>query len=430
MTASTLPRFILLCGTSALALGLASCTSEPPPPPIQHAPPVAFDMPTGRIAVGPVSVELPDRRGIGTYYRNVDCWVRVRSIMPADFPAGDTVTDEVRQALSQARLKVTRATSADVSAVTDADYLLVATVPSAHADLCIDSVFNDGPADIDAQVALSWHLWSVRDKRVVYESTTTGTARASDPNQTIRAGVIAAVDDATRQLLQTTAVQQYLTYGHVVAPPVAATPSAAPPVPSGGAAPIPQPPAEFQRPVVTETLPPILVPVRAAHPPGTAVDAGAIRAATVKVGKGNAALIVGDGYLLTTTAGLDGVLVPVDLGAAGTLDARVIRRDDEAGVALIRVDGQLPPGLPLQPRRNAVGDVVWGIGPGGLVKGSVLQSRAGGGSDRVRLEGALPGGPVLDTTGNVIGVLLPQGGYASIGQVFRVLQLGAQPTEE
>jgi hypothetical protein len=418
--------------TSLTLLGLAACSSdEPPPPPIQHAPPVAFDMPTGRLALGPITVDLPVRRGIGTYYRNVDCWVRVRSIMPEDFPGGDAVETEVAKVLADAKLKVTKVAGTDVAAAGGADYLLVATVPSAHADLCIDSFFNDGPADIDAQVALSWRLWSVKDRRVVYESTTTGTGRAKDEAQTINAGVMAAIDDATRQLLQVTATQQYLTYGRVVTPAVSVATPAAPPVPAGGAAPIPAPPAGFQRPVMAETLPPILVPVRAARPAGATVDAAAARLATVTVGGAGAGIVLGDGYILTAAAVLgDGFSVAVELGHGQTVDARVIRRDAESGVALIRVDAALPPALPVQPRRNAVGDRIYGVGPGGLVQGTISATRAAGGRDAVKLAGAVPGGPVIDAAGNVIGVLLPDGGFVSAGTVFRALQMGAQLSDE
>jgi hypothetical protein len=151
----------------------------------------------------------------------------------------------------------------------------------------------------------------------------------------------------------------------------------------------------------------------------------------VPAGAGAAAIVVGDGYLLTASAAIgDGVTAAVEPVRGQPVDARVLRRDSEAGVALLRIDGKLPAALPLQPRRNAVGDVVYGVGPAGLVKGSIAQTRASGGADRVTLPGALPGGPVIDASGNVIGVLLPGGGFASIGTVFKALQLGAQLSDE
>ncbi|HLY57778.1 MAG TPA: serine protease [Stellaceae bacterium] len=413
----------------AVLVALAGCSSdEKPPAPIQHAPPVAFNVPTGRIAVAPATVDLLPGRGIGTEYRNVDCWVRMRSVMPTDFPSGDIVSAEISRALGEARLTVSAAASADVASAGGADYLLVPSVPSAHADSCVDSLLNDVPADVDAQVAVSWHLWSVRDKRVVYESTTTGTARLQDPTWTITAAAKAAIDDATRQLLQTTAVQQYLTYGHVIAAPaVAAAAPAGPPVPAGGAAPIPQPPAGFQPgpASVAETLPPILVPVKTGRPAGTPIDAAAARRVTLSVGDNAAAIVLGDGYLLTSSAAIgDGLSVGVSLGKGQIVDARVLRRDAAVGVALLRTDANLPAALPLQPRRNTAGDPVWGVGSAGLVKGSFTSAKS------VALPGALAGGPVLDASGNVIGVLLPDGGFASMGTVFRALQLGAQLSEE
>ncbi len=62
--------------------------------------------------------------------------------------------------------------------------------------------------------------------------------------------------------------------------------------------------------------------------------------------------------------------------------------------------------------------------------GSFTATRASGGRDMVKLEGAIPGGPVLDPAGNVIGILLPDGGFASVGTVFRALELGSQPSDE
>jgi len=418
--------------SALLVLLLAACSEGTPPAPIQHAPLIRFTIPTGRIAVAPVTIELPPGRGIGSFSRNVDCWVHVRSIMPTDFPGGSVITDGIIRTLTGAGLKASSAPGSDLAAAGGADYLLVASVPVAHADLCIDSIFDAGPADIDAQVSLSWHLWSVRDRRVVYESTTTGTAHTVDPSQTIGSGVSAAVEDAARQLLQTAAFQQYLTYGKVITPPPAieAAPGASAPVPAGGAAPIPTPPAGFQRPVVAETLPPILIPVRAARAAGTAIDGAAAKAATIRAGSNAAAFVLGGGYLLTATATLDGVTAAIEAAPGRIVDARVIRRDDELGVALLKTDEALPAGLPIQPRRNAIGDAVFGIGAGGVIKGSVTGTRAAGGSDRVSLDASVPGSPVLDSAGNVIGLKLPKDGFVSIGLVFRALQLGVQPSEE
>ena len=404
----------------------AVCSAEPattsPPTPSGS---ISFDIPTGRLALAPLIIDLPPKRGLGVYYRNVDCWVRIKSIMPADMPPDSGITNEVGQALFAAKLKVTIASGASVADAGQADYLLVGTIPDVHADACVNDFFNSGAADVDAQVAIAWKLWSVKDNRVVYETTTTGTAHAKDPGQTINAGVYAAADDATRLLLGTSAFQQYMTYGHVVVP--VAAPGMAPAVPTGGSAPIPQPPAELNlAPAPAVALQPILVPVTAANPAGTTPSMAQLRAATARIGSG-AGLVLGEGYILTASelaTGAGGIAVIMPDGQSTT--AQMVRRDESAGVALLRVGDQASGGSPIQPRRNQVGDPVFGPGPSQLTRGSFTATRASGGQDTVALDGVAVGSPLVDANGNVIGLLLPEKRFLSIGVAFRNLQLGAE----
>jgi S1-C subfamily serine protease len=418
--------------TGLVVLALAACEPEPKQPPIPSAATVSFNVPTGKLAVAPIKVQLNWRNGIGTYYRNVDCWVRVRSIMPEDIPHYSQLTAEVQRALKQAQLTVIDGQPEDAAAATGADYLLIGTIPEAHADLCIDNFFNDGPADVDAQVAITWQLVSVRDKQVVFQTNTSGSARASDPKQHIDAGVMAAIDDATKQLLQTVTVQQYLTFGHVVTPSPQAV-AAGGVVPPGGQAPIPAPPGSFVRP--SATLSALLIPVKSARPEGTTLDRAAARAATVTVtpiaGRPGAGIVIGDGYVLTTASLIGDATSVVVVPAPGkTAEGRLVRKDADLDLALLKVDEALPEPLPLHPRRLAVGEKVFAVGTGGVVGGSITAIKATGGHDQAKFEGASVGGPVLDASGNVIGVLQANGNFMSIGSVFRALNLGAQLTDE
>ena len=418
--------------TGLVVLALAGCEAEPKQPPIPPAAAVSFNVPTGKLAVAPIKVQLNWRNGIGTYYRNVDCWVRVRSIMAEDIPHYSQLTAEVQRALKQAQLTVIPETPDDAAAATGADYLLIGTIPEAHADLCIDNFFNDGPADVDAQVAISWQLISVRDKQTVFQTNTSGSARASDPKQRIDAGIMAAIDDATKQLLQTVTVQQYLTFGHVVTPAPQAV-AAGGIVPPGGQAPIPAPAGSFVRP--SATLSPVLIPVKSARPEGTTLDRAAARAATVAVtpiaGKPGAGIVIGDGYVLTTASLIgDATSVVVAPGGGKSAEGRLVRKDAELDLALLKVDEALPEPLPLHPRRLAIGEKVFAVGTAGVVAGSVTAIKATGGHDQAKFEGASVGGPVLDASGNVIGVLQASGNFTSIGSVFRALNLGAQLTDE
>jgi hypothetical protein len=420
-------RLTIFC----FGLALAGCDTGTKLPPLPPASPVSFTVPTGKIAVAPLVSQLDPGRAIGTYFRNVDCWVFVRPTVPRDLPSVSQLTAAVQSTLKQSMLTVLPGMPGNAAEATGADYLLTGTIPQAHADLCIDNIWNEGPADIDAQVTIAWQLISVKDKQVLYQTTTTGAARASDPAQHIEAGVIAAVDEATRQLLQTATIQQYLTFGHVVTPtPVAVAGGVVPP---GGQGPIPTPPGMAVRPAAL--LGAILVPVKPQRPDNAALDRTAARAATVMVavpgGRPAAGIVIGDGYVLTAASVIgDAVAAMITVSPGKSAEARLVRKDAELDVALLKTDEALPPALPLHPRRVAVGDKIFGVGQGGVAAGSVAATRSSGGHDQAALDGAEPGGPVLDSNGNVIGLLQANGNYLSIGSAFRALNLGTQLTDE
>jgi S1-C subfamily serine protease len=417
--------------TALFVLALGGCDAGPKLPALPPAAAVSFTVPTGKIAVAQLASQLDPDRPIGTYFRNVDCWVFVRPTVPKDLPKMPRLTEAVQDTLKQAQLTVLPGMPADAAAASGADYLLTGTLPEAHADLCIDNIWNDGPADIDAQVTIGWKLISVHDNQVVYQTSTSGAARASDPNEHVDAGVIAAVNEATKQLLQTVTFQQYLTFGHVVTPTPEAVAGGV--VPAGGQKPIPTPPSSFVRPAAT--LGAILVPVRPPRPENAVLDREAARAATVPVavngGKPGAGIVIGDGYVLTSAAVIgDAVSVVVTTAPGKTAEGRLVRKDADLDVALLKTDGTLPQPVPLHPRRTVIGDKIFGVGAGGVVSGSVTATRASGGHDLVTLAGAEIGGPVLDVNGNVIGLLQANGNYLSIGSAFRALNLGTQMTDE
>ncbi|MGB8840573.1 MAG: serine protease, partial [Aliidongia sp.] len=136
-------------------------------------------------------------------------------------------------------------------------------------------------------------------------------------------------------------------------------------------------------------------------------------------------------YVLTAASVIgDAVAAVITVSPGKSAEARLVRKDAELDVALLKTDEALPPALPLHPRRVAVGDKIFGVGQGGVVAGSVAATRASGGHDQAALDGAEPGGPVLDSSGNVIGLLQANGNYLSIGSAFRALNLGTQLTDE
>lgn len=420
-----------------LAVGVAGCSSfggGPSSPPAAggvpaaaaaavKTTPVVFTQPTAKVAIAPVTIKLPERRGLGSYTRNVDCWVYVRPIRDTDFPPGAPLTVELRKALVGSKVDVAVGEKPDVASAAGVDYLITANVPVAHADLCINDFFNADPADVDAQVTVAWQLWSVRENRVVFETTTTGNGSAKSPEQAITPAVLIAMGDATEQLLQSAVVQQYLTFGHPNLPQIVTpipvgqpvpTPAVALPglvtAPAGVPAPLPVPAAAL----------PILISLPA---PGGVSD---LKAGTVTIGKSAGFYVGNEGYVITSAAAVGGAAIVTVTDAAGkSLTAQVVRRADAAGLALLKLSGAPGSALPIAPHRLAAGDKVTTLGASGVVAGPV----GGDGKVAAKLAGASAGAPVLDGAGNIVGVAESGGSYLPIASAFRALTLGVTLSE-
>jgi len=392
--------------------------------------PVVFNQPTAKVALAPITIKLPERRGLGTYTRNVDCWVYVRPIRDTDFPSGAPLTVEMRKALVGSKVDVVPDEKADVAAAQGADYLITGNVPLAHADLCINDFFNAAPADVDAQVTVAWQIWSVRENRVVFQTTTTGTGSAKSPEQVITPAALIAMGDATEQLLQSAVMQQYLTFGHPtlqiqtpvpvgqLAAPIGQTavPSAAIPLPGLVSAPGG---AQAPAPIVASAQP-ILISLPA---PGSTSD---LKAGTVMIGKAAGFYVGDEGYVITTASAVGGAATVTVTDAAGkSLTAQVIRRSDGAGLALLKLAGAPASALPILPHRLAAGDKVTTLGASGSVSGTA----GGDGKVAAKLTGASAGAPVVDGAGNIVGVAESGGSYLPIAAAFRALTLGVTLTE-
>ncbi|HEV2673068.1 MAG TPA: hypothetical protein VGV37_00920 [Aliidongia sp.] len=389
--------------------------------------PVVFTQPTAKVAIAPVTVNLPARRGLGTYTRNVDCWVYVRPIRDSDFPPGAPMTEEMRKALVGSKVDVVPGDKADVAGAQGADYLITGNVPLAHADLCINDFFNADPADVDAQVTVAWQIWSVRENRIVFQTTTTGTGSAKSPQQVITPAVLIAMGDATEQLLQSASMQQYLTFGHPNLPqvttpvPVGQLPPAGIPLPGLVTAPGGAPAQAVAAAVPTAaSVTPILVSLPA---PGGASD---LKGGTVTIGKSAGFYVGNEGYIVASAAGV-GAAASVTVTDAGgrSLSALVVRRADAAGLALLKVASAPAAPLPILPHRLAAGDKVTSLNGGGTVSGAA----GGDGKVAARLTGSPAGAPVLDAGGNVVGVSEGGASYLPIAAAFRALSLGVTLTE-
>jgi serine protease Do len=427
-----------------LLLGVAGCSSSQDAAPgtastsvpavSLKTTPVVFSQPTAKVAIAPVTIKLPERRSLGSYTRNVDCWVYVRPIRDTDFPSGFPLTDAMRQALIASKVDVVAGEKADVAAAQGTDYLITGNVPQAHADLCIDDFFNAAPADVDAQVTVIWQVWSVRENRVVFQTTTTGSGSAKNAEQVITPAVLLAMGDATEQLLQSASMQQYLTFGHPVLPQVYL------PAPVGQTAPVSQvaptgqlaPPVAVPLPglvaapgggaVAVSAAAPLATPILVSLPaPGGAADA---KSGSVVIGKGAGFFVGTEGYVVASATAVGGATsVTVTDGAGRSLTAQVVRRADAQGLALLKVAEAPAAALPILPHRLAVGDKVSSLGASGTVSG------VAGGMVSAKLAGVPAGAPVLDGSGNIAGVAESGGTILPIAAAFRALSLGVTLTE-
>jgi len=423
-----------------LALGLAGCSSSGDGGPAAatttgvpavaaaslRTTPVVFNQPTAKVAMSAVTIKLPERRGLGSYTRNVDCWVYVRPIRDTDFPSGAPLTVEMRKALVASKVDVVPGEKADVAAAQGVDYLITGNVPQAHADLCINDFFNADPADVDAQVTVSWQIWSVRENRIVFQTTTTGTGSAKSPEQVITPAVLVAMGDATEQLLQSAVMQQYLTFGHSNVPQfVAPTPvgQAGPTAAAGAPAAVPLPglvaaPISPALPVQT-----ILVTLPAAG--------GDFKSGIIKIGKAPGFYIGTEGYAITSATAVGGVAtVAVTDGRGRTLTAQVVRRANFANLALLKLPDASAAPLPILARRLAIGDMLTTLAPNGTsIDGPISGEARAGGEIPIKFGNTATGAPVVDATGNIVGVAQGDNTYLPIAAAFRALTLGVTLTE-
>jgi hypothetical protein len=286
-------------------------------------------------------------------------------------------------------------------------------------------------------VTVAWQVWSVRENRVVFQTTTTGSGSAKSPEQVITPAVLIAMGDATEQLLQSAVMQQYLTFGHPNLPQIVT------PIPIGqGTAPVGQGTAPVGQAVPQAGIPlPGLVTAPGGVPAPAPVAASAqpilislpapsaasdLKAGTVVIGK-SAGFYVGDeGYVITTAAAVGGAAtVAVTDGTGKSIPAQVVRRADAAGLALLKLAGSPTSALPILPHRLAVGDKVATLGASGSVSGPAGSD----GKVAAKLTGASAGAPVVDSAGNIVGVAESGGSYLPIAAAFRALTLGVTLTE-
>lgn len=350
--------------------------------------PVALPGAAATVNLAPVASRLRKARGIGSYSRNVGCWVYVRQLTDADFPASPTLTAAAARAFEASQVRVSEAGR-------PADFRMRATILTARVDACNNSFFNAGPYEINAQFDVNWR---VEDSNgvPVYDGSSSGVGHVSLPVMDITPAAEAAMTDAVTRLLQTAAVERALTRQPALVVPR---------------------PAPVQAPQSPGTLAfaPILI---TGLQPRT--ESGRLAAVTdhetkVTVGgrSGAGFYISKDGYLLTASANLGDVAIAPE--------AQLLRQDAALGVALLKSGGGTA--LPLRQQSLGRGEIL-------MLAGGVIQIAAqpdAQGRFAVSNSAAPAGSPVLDSHDNVAGLIVtgPRGPlFVPIGLAFRKLNLG------
>lgn len=360
----------LLCTSACSARdGIWTNIGQVPP-----ATQVRFQADTASVSLAPVVVGLRKDRAIGNLSRNVGCWVYVRQLTGADFPASDALTAALSRALVTSHVRQ--------AADGRGELRLRGTLQSAQADTCNNSFFNKGPFEQNAQIVMGWRIEDANGARL-YDGSTTGAAHLVNKQAGLDRVAEAAIADAAGRLLEVATVQQALSRDR--APPAtitAAAPAARPAWPT---------PAPLQ---------PILI---AAAPPRSAP------AAASRSGVGF--FISADGYFLTATS------------AAPALGAQALRQDPALGVALFKSARATDAPLSIRQQPLGAADALF-AGTDAL---RLLPSADPEGRRPIAAPAAPAGSAVLDGQGNVAGLVVdaedgPR--FVPIGRAFRGLGLG------
>jgi len=136
------------------------------------------------------------------------------------------------------------------------------------------------------------------------------------------------------------------------------------------------------------------------------------------LGTGTSFFVSSDGYLLTNHHVIDGCEQMLILTADGEYPARVVDSNQEVDLALLKVNKSGMPFAPFAAWLPEPGDTAYAVGypllgelRGIKISDGIVSGLSGQGGDETRLQLSVPlqpgnsGGPVLDETGLVIGVV-------------------------
>lgn len=238
-------------------------------------------------------------------------------------------------------------------------------------------------------IQITWQIYSSRQKEVVFEAEGIGVGKLPrGSSDSVEGVILAAFTDGAKQLMVDPAFVRFATtYESAASKPLSMIRMEAPtPYQSktqGGL-------KKALRSVATVLLP----------------DGG----------HGSGFLIGSDGWMLTNhhVAG-DLNYVTVRLMTGREVSGQVVRADEERDVALIKLEGDLYPALPVRATEPDVGTEIYAIGSPleknlhtTLTRGIVSAYRNDNGErliqSDVNIQGANSGGPVVDEDGNLVAI--------------------------
>jgi serine protease Do len=248
-----------------------------------------------------------------------------------------------------------------------------------------------------ARMDLTWHLYSLRERRVVYTARQYGqsTIERAGHASAINTLIVAAFADATQRLSVGPRFRNMVSI---------------------------QPDAPYAQEAIHPTV--MEVPAYGRFQGPISRRAGAMPAATVTIlsgsSHGSGFFISDDGLILTNQHVVGSAeQINVRLASGMELTGRVLRRHAGRDVALVKVDIARVRPLPISRTLPPVGNEVYALGSptdpnlaGSLTRGivSALRTVPKAGVDYpiiqsdVAIHGGSSGGPLLDPSGNVIGI--------------------------
>jgi len=268
-----------------------------------------------------------------------------------------------------------------------ADFEIGAVVKSFSLDLCI---YNSGALHGSTYIDVKWELFNAQAQKVVLSLNTEGSFKREDSEKDSVAEFIGhAIAVAARNLLANKEFVDAVT----------------------GASAAPQESASASSLVLTKFSPP---------PGGSEKNSTQIRAAVVTVetsaGSGSAFYIDREGYLLTNQHVVgDSKFVKVRTATGREIPGEVLRVDAKRDVALLKTEKTPFEPLPIHFGETHIGEEVYSVGSplGETFSGSMTKGVISGDRDLENLRfiqsdvAVLPGssgGPLLDSSGSVIGI--------------------------